>query len=290
MPAVSVVIPLFDKARFLAQTLDGVRAQTFRDWELLVVDDGSRDGGPGIARAFAAGEPRARMLRHPGGAHLGAFASRLLGARRARAPVIALLDADDVWERDYLARHLRRWRSVAARGVGLSYGPAVYWFPERPRRRGFTHAMPSARAKIFAPGELLQNFLSSGHNTEPRTSASLLRREAMLAAARFSRAASKNPVYEDNFLMWSVAAGWPVAVHPGAWVRYRQRRTPGSKPGAYRPDQRRAERAFLPVILSDLARRAPGRALPSPEVSSADAGYFFERVPAALRRLAEART
>src|SRR2546426_5703529 len=91
-PSVSIVVPCLNAARFLDETLEGVRAQTHRRWELLLVDDGCSDGSAAIAERHAGRAPgKIRILRHPGGKNRGPFASRLLGARRARAGLIALL-------------------------------------------------------------------------------------------------------------------------------------------------------------------------------------------------------
>lgn len=92
-PAVSIVIPLFNRAATLARAIDSVRAQDIADWELLVVDDGSTDDGAAVAEAY--GDPRIRVLRHP--ANRGAAAARNTGVRAARGPVIAFLDSDDEW-------------------------------------------------------------------------------------------------------------------------------------------------------------------------------------------------
>lgn len=293
-PAVSIVVPCRDGERWLAETLSGVEAQTFRRWELLFVDDGSTDAGAAIARRFARRHPgRVRCLEHPGGARRGAFAARLLGARRARAPVIALLDADDLWEPDYLRRHLEIWRRLRSRGVALSYGPARYWFPgRRSGAKEFVHPMPSLSAAVFPPGGLLQNFLSSGHATMPRTSCSLLRRRAILELAHFEPAARRFPFSEDQFLMWGIALRWPVAVHTSAWVRYRQRYPLEARPKSYLEKTLRDEAGFLCVIRGEIERLLPGHPLLRPEgipARLAAGAYFFARIPAALRRLGAAR-
>lgn len=304
-PEVSIVVPVFDKGRFLEETLRSVLGQTCLGWELILVEDGSSDRSLAIAEAHARRDPRrVRLVRHPGGAHRGPFASRILGARRARAGVIALLDADDVWEPDYLRRHLRFWRRMRPSGAALSYGPVVYWFPGVPAGTADrAHTMPARSEAVFQPGELLRNFLSSGHDAEPRTSGSLLARQALLAMAHFEPDARRAPTFEDNFMMWGIAARWPVAVHPHAWVRYRQRWRPGGRPpGLYR-QLCRDEASFLRRMRADIARLHPRHPLLRPEGiparladlrrpgrASPFGDYFCERIPAALLRLADARS
>ena len=113
-PAVSVVIPLYQTERYIAETLRSVLAQTFDDFEVIVVDDGSRDRGPEIATGFR--DPRVRLIRQ---ANRGLAGARNTGIREAHGRVIALLDADDRWHREKLARHMA---VLDARPeVGLTY-------------------------------------------------------------------------------------------------------------------------------------------------------------------------
>src|SRR4051812_27035882 len=109
MPAglVSVITIFLDGERFLAEAVDSLLAQTYADWELLLVDDGSSDGSTAIARAYAAGRPeRIRYLEHEGHANLGMSASRNLGLQHARGEYVAFLDADDVYRPEKLERQV----------------------------------------------------------------------------------------------------------------------------------------------------------------------------------------
>ncbi len=90
-PKVTVVIAAYNAERFIRQTLDSVFAQTLRDVELIVVDDGSTDGTPAILRAID--DRRLSVLRQANG---GVSAARNAGLALARAPYIFFLDADDV--------------------------------------------------------------------------------------------------------------------------------------------------------------------------------------------------
>lgn len=92
-PAVSVVIPVYNRAATLPRAVASVLAQDFADWELILVDDGSRDGG--VEAILAAGDPRIRAIRHE--ANRGAPAARNTGIRAAMGRLIAFLDSDDEW-------------------------------------------------------------------------------------------------------------------------------------------------------------------------------------------------
>ena len=100
MPHFSIVIPVFNAADTLHETLSAIRAQTCNAWEAILVDDGSTDGSRDLARAEAR-DPRIRLMQNPG---KGPSAARNHGAAQARGAVIAFCDADDLWQPDKLAR------------------------------------------------------------------------------------------------------------------------------------------------------------------------------------------
>ena len=97
-PAVSVIIIFLNEERFLPEAIESVFGQTYTNWELLLIDDGSSDGSVGIARQYARQHPnRVRYLDHEGHRNRGMSASRNFGIQHARGKYIALGDADDVW-------------------------------------------------------------------------------------------------------------------------------------------------------------------------------------------------
>ncbi len=129
-PRVSVIVPLFDKERTVEASLRSAVAQTFTDFEILVVDDGSRDSGPTLVRAFP--DPRIRLIQQE---NAGPGAARNRGIAEARGGLLAFLDADDQWMPDYLERairHLDAEPEIAAitfswvdQPVGVSCVPAL---------------------------------------------------------------------------------------------------------------------------------------------------------------------
>lgn len=120
MMKVSVVIPTYNAERYLSETIRSVRAQTFTDWELIVVDDGSRDRTLHIAQEHAAQDARIRVLPKANG---GVASSRNMGFASAspEAEFVCYLDHDDVWEPDALDVLLRTMEAhpaaVAAHGL-----------------------------------------------------------------------------------------------------------------------------------------------------------------------------
>jgi glycosyltransferase involved in cell wall biosynthesis len=114
---VSVVIPVFNREKFIRQTIESVLAQSYRDFEIIAVDDGSRDGSRAILESFA---DSVRVLEHPGRANRGQSASINLGLRQARGELIAVLDSDDLWLPQKLAIQVAYLDSHP--DVGLVYG------------------------------------------------------------------------------------------------------------------------------------------------------------------------
>jgi GT2 family glycosyltransferase len=111
--ATSICVPAFHAAGFLPEALSSVRAQTFTEWELIVVEDGSDDGSRGVVEAFAASvTQRVRYIRH--NQNRGLPAARNSAMHAAKGRFIALLDSDDLWTADHLESCLRAQQSSGA--------------------------------------------------------------------------------------------------------------------------------------------------------------------------------
>ncbi len=121
--AVSVIIPLYNKALTVRRTLDSIARQTFGDFEVLVVNDGSTDGGERVVADYP--DRRVRLINQP---NAGPGAARNRGAREAQGEWLAFLDADDEWLPGYLADSLalaaRHGEQVSAVTSGYIECPA----------------------------------------------------------------------------------------------------------------------------------------------------------------------
>lgn len=95
MAEISVIVPVYQAENCIQDCVQSVLHQTFSDWELLLIDDGSRDRSPALCDEFAAGDSRVRVFHKPNG---GVSSARNLGLKEARGAYIAFLDADDQFE------------------------------------------------------------------------------------------------------------------------------------------------------------------------------------------------
>lgn len=105
MPFITVVLPVYNRAEVVSQAIDSVLAQTFSDFELIVVDDGS--GDETVERLSRFGDPRIQVLRIP--VNGGACAARNLGIEAARGEIVCFLDSDDVYLPQKLERVVARF-------------------------------------------------------------------------------------------------------------------------------------------------------------------------------------
>ena len=115
MPLVSVVVPLYQTEAYIEQTLRSVLEQTLNDFEVLVIDDGSRDRGPDIARSFV--DPRVKVITQE---NRGLAGARNTGIRASRGEYIALLDSDDLWAPRKLEQHVAQLASDDTIDVSFS--------------------------------------------------------------------------------------------------------------------------------------------------------------------------
>lgn len=142
-PVVSVVIPLYNKEKHVGRSVGSVLSQTFQDFEIVVVDDGSSDGGPRLVERI--GDPRIRIVRQE---NRGVSVARNRGAEEAAASLIAFLDADDEYKPDFLAWSLERFREKPDVGAVAFNYEVVY--ADKTKRSAI---MPSENSMLLGVGD-----------------------------------------------------------------------------------------------------------------------------------------
>ena len=119
---VSVVVPAYNISAYIADALKSLEKQTFRDFEALVVDDGSIDNTAEIVQSFCQRDSRFRLLQKQNG---GLASARNYGIARAKGEYIALLDGDDIYLPDKLANHVTQLERASKIGVVYSASRAI---------------------------------------------------------------------------------------------------------------------------------------------------------------------
>lgn len=115
---VSIITPCWNGEKYIGETIGSVLAQTYPNWEMLVVDDGSTDGSRGIVEEYAKKDARIRYFYQE---NAGSAAARNHGIREASGRFIALLDADDLWDPAFLEKQLAFMKEKKAVCVCSSY-------------------------------------------------------------------------------------------------------------------------------------------------------------------------
>lgn len=163
-PRVSVVIPVYNRGKYIAETVGSVLAQTFKDIEVIAVDDGCTDNSRAVLESFG---PAVQVLEHPNRSNRGQSASINLGMRAARGEFIAVLDSDDLWAPDKLERQLAYFD--AHPDVGLVYGNG--WVVDGDGKRMYPFYQPDHREDSEPSRVLMDCYFLLPSNALVRTAA-----------------------------------------------------------------------------------------------------------------------
>jgi glycosyltransferase involved in cell wall biosynthesis len=218
-PLVSVITIFLNAKKFIQETIESVFAQSYDNWELLLVDDGSTDGSTDIAVRYAKQYPeKVRYLEHEDHQNRGMSATRNLGLREAQGDYIAFLDSDDIWLPYKLERQVEILGSHPE--AAMVYGPTTYWFswtdnPNEIDRDRTTNigVLPNTLVK---PPTMLAYFLKNC----PYSCSVLVRRKIAEDVGGFEEAF--RGMYEDQVFFAKVFAKAPVFVSGECWDRYRR--------------------------------------------------------------------
>lgn len=170
MPLFSVIIPAFNAADTIADTLCSIIAQTHRDWEIIVVDDGSTDATREIVSAWTRNNPQIRLCGHPGN---GPSDARNFGAfHLATGDILAFCDADDMWSNTKLAEIARVMASPLVDGA---FGRVAF----------FTKTPEDAKSHSTLPTEPLSVPILMGENPVCTMSNLSVRRDLFVSSGGF---------------------------------------------------------------------------------------------------------
>ncbi len=219
-PLVSVITIFLNAETFIVEAIESVLAQTYSNWELLLVDDGSRDGSSAIAISYADRYPeKVKYLEHQNHANRGTGASRNVGISHASGKYVAFLDADDLWYPSKLKDQVAILEANPE--AVMLYGKTQYWYSwqDRNQFKDYTPGLKIKSNKIYHPPALLPFYLSARVST-PCTCSIILRADKIEDVGYFEE--SFRGMNEDQAFYAKLCLRVPVYVSDRCWDRYRQ--------------------------------------------------------------------
>lgn len=219
-PRVSVVLIFLNEEAFLQEALDSVLCQTFGEWELLVVDDGSTDGSSEIAQKAARKLPhKVRLLEHERHVNRGMSTSRNLGLKHAQGEYVLFLDGDDVLTRTALSEQVALMEAHPE--VGMVYGPMHYWFgwngDSYERRRDFIQNLYLEPNTVIEAPNVVPIFL---RNEAALPSGNLFRTSLVREVGGFED--EFRGLLEDRVFRVKFCLRFPVYAASRVWYKYRK--------------------------------------------------------------------
>ena len=217
-PAVSIVVPLYNKGAEVKRAIASIVAQTIKTYEVVVVDDGSTDEGPAVVEAV--GDPRIRLIRQQ---NAGVSEARNRGIREARGDLIAFLDADDEWEPDFLETVLRlRERFPQCSVYATGYTIVT---PEGSMRKALSRGMDLKNGE----GVLTRYFRVAAESDPPlHVSAVAASKSALLSVGGFPVGVTTG----EDLLTWArLASRYQIAYCKQAKARFWAPMTMEARPG-----------------------------------------------------------
>lgn len=242
VPLVSVIIPAYNAARYLDRTLASVLSQTHRHLEVIVVDDGSQDGTPGIVKRWAERDARVRFIQQVNG---GVAIARNTGIAQAKGEFIAPVDADDIWYAENLARQVQRLTEAGPR-AGVCYGWSVDIDEQDQPNGGFRAA--TIEGPVYR-SMLCHNFLGNASST-------VIRRSALAEIGGYDASLKQRQAQgcEDWDLYLRLAEKYEYCVAPQFLIGYRK--TDAAMSGDYR--QMGRSQALMLEAVRQLHPEIPG--------------------------------
>jgi len=220
---VSCIIIFFNAEKFLEEAIESVFAQTYKNWELLLVDDGSTDDSTTIALNYAEKYPeKVCYFEHEGHQNRGMSATRNLGIHNAKGDYIAFLDADDIWLPYKLEQQIPIIESMPK--AAMLYGSTYYWYswtgdPDDIQRDYVVENEDAPTIRMIQPVEFLTLFIKN-FILKPPASSLIVRRSLASRIGGFEE--SFHGLFEDQVFITKMSLEAPVVVVKGVFERYRQ--------------------------------------------------------------------
>jgi glycosyltransferase involved in cell wall biosynthesis len=222
---ISVITIFFNAEKYMAEAVESVLAQTYRNWELLLVDDGSTDGSTEIAMEYVKQFPdKIRYVQHENHQNRGMSATRNLGVSNAKGKYIAFLDSDDVWLPHKLEQQLKILQTHPE--AVMVYGAPKYWKSwtgdPKDADRDSIPSLDLETERIYDPPALLSALYPLGKASAPCPSDLMLTRRCIESVGGFEEHfLGIYQLYEDQAFLCKTYLHHPVFVSSECWLKYR---------------------------------------------------------------------
>lgn len=223
-PLVSVITPFLNGADWLRQAVESVLAQTYTNWQLILIDDGSKEEATAVAKEFSNAYPtKIIYTEHPGHINLGCSSSRNQGIRFATGELIALLDSDDVWLPEKLHHQIDIHNKYPE--AGFICEASNYWYSwENPAGDDVIIKIGVEPNKLYQPPQLIYALYPLGKGAAPCPSGMMIKRSLYDEIGGFENSfKGENQAYEDQPFLFKVYLRTAVYVSDKANNLYRQR-------------------------------------------------------------------
>jgi glycosyltransferase involved in cell wall biosynthesis len=221
-PLVSIVLCYYNEQQFLSEAVRSVIAQHYMNWELILVDDGSSDKSPAVAKEFALADPqRIRCIHHPGHCNEGLSASRNLGISIAQGEYVAFLDADDVWDPEKLTYQITILRRHPDVTVVLE--SSLYWNSWNDSSKADVFIPVGASEGIYSPPELMLALYPLGAGAAPCPSGMIVHASVLKRFCFEDSFKGIYQMYEDQAFLCKLYLKENVFVSAACHNKYRQR-------------------------------------------------------------------
>ena len=222
-PTVSAITIFFNAETFIAEAIESVLSQTFSDWELILVDDGSTDKSTEIAQRYAQKYPQQILYcEHPNRQNKGMSAARSLGISLAKGHYIAFLDADDIWLPKKLEHQVAILDSHPK--ASMVFNPSKRWYSwtgqVEDSRRDWIETVSDRTNTLIEPPALFLASMLEQRVQSASTCSLLIRKEILEELGGFEQ--EFRGLYEDQVFLTKVYAQKPIYVTNACLDLYRQ--------------------------------------------------------------------
>ncbi len=223
-PLISVIVPFLNGSDWLIEALESVERQTYSNWEIIVVDDGSEEKHSLVAKDFCySRKGKIIYTEHPGHVNKGVTISRNSGIEMSKGTLIAFLDADDYWLPDKLSHQLNLFKQYPAAAMICEASQFWYsWKDPSAEDKQVLIGVPGNR--LYDPPELMKRLYPLGEGQPPCPTGIIITREALVRSKGFEPVFSGiYQLYEDQAFLTKIYLRENIFISEKANNRYRKR-------------------------------------------------------------------